>query len=74
MRRIGAFLGKISLTLAVLVITFWPVWGTFVAWILLEPSTFWQKLALVTVALVIGLPIQFWMVVLGLGLLSAVWD
>ncbi len=68
------FLGKISLSLAVLFIAFWPIWGTFAAWILLEPTTFWQKLAIVVFALVFGLPIQFWMVVLGIGLLSAVWD
>ena len=50
-----------------------PLWGFYWIWSVAEPSTFWERFALIAIGLVIGGWIQIWGIALAILGTVAIW-
>ena len=62
------FLSIVSLTLLL-----FPVWALVLFWHVLSPAGFWEKFAILTVGAVFVGSFQFFLLVLWIIILSAIW-
>ncbi len=67
-------LGKLAASLLIALVALWPFWIAVGVWRLLEPSDFWEKLALALASLLVAGAPQFWMGVISFGFIMVLWS
>lgn len=62
------------ITIGAIIVGLIPTWGFIALWALLDPTGFWQKIAIVFVAGGIALALQVWGIIIAISIIISVWE
>lgn len=67
-------IAKTFMSLVIVLVALWPFWLAVGVWKILQPSDFWEKLALALASLLVAGAPQFWMGVISFGFILVLWS